>query len=223
MKVSKAYFEKGGKEFERLGSQLEYVQEVAKSISRELTEEEVLRGLRDEDESMLGYVYSQYARTLFRYGHQFTTDKEIIMDAIHDVFVNLIAKKHLVTSVKAYLFTSLYHRVIYLLKDPNKPDLSTNSDESFQIAVDMEESLINTELQKEKMNQVRHALRKLSSKQRQAVLLYYSDGFTHKEIAGIMGLSNTNSISKLIARAIKAVRGNLLSISILLLVVLPNS
>ncbi len=176
---------------------------------RKLSEEEVLFGLRNGDESVLGYVYSQYVKRLFRFGLQYSTDEDLIMDSIHDVFVNLIhSKKTLakIKSVKAYLFASLYRRIVYYLNRRKYLDIKVSESRQFPVAFNPESNMFLDEENKEKLQRVRQAISQLSKKQRQAVLHYYSDGFNHQEIAQIMGMRNTNSVAKLIARGLSAVR-----------------
>ncbi len=197
------------REFDSSKSSLRLEGGISHSATKELSESEILQGLRNGEESILGYVYNLYSKDLFRFGLQYTTDKELVTDSIHDVFLRLITKRKLlkkVHSVKAYLFTSLYHQIIYYLDRRRHLDIKVSEIRQFEIVFSSESKTILEEENREKLTRVNAAIDKLTRKQRQAVLHYYADGFTHKEIAMIMGFGNTNSVAKLIARAMSSIQ-----------------
>lgn len=178
--------------------------------AQSLTDFEVLSGLQKGDESILGYAYSQYSKTLFRFGMQYTTDRDLVMDSIHDVFVNLMSSRQSlqkIQSIKSYLYASLYRRIVYYLNRRKYLDIKIAESNQFPVAFHPELTLIMDEENREKLEKVKAGIEKLSKKQRQAILHYYTDGFNHQEIAQIMGLRNTNSVAKLIARGLGAIRG----------------
>ncbi|MRZ70409.1 RNA polymerase sigma factor, partial [Parabacteroides distasonis] len=56
------------------------------------------------------WIYKVYIQMLFRYGHSFTSDTELIKDCIQDVFTGLYKnRKQLITpkNIKVYLLVSL--------------------------------------------------------------------------------------------------------------------
>ena len=71
------------------------------------------------DNNCFEIIYRRYAGILFRYGIQFTTDENLVQDAIHDVFVKLHNDRKLLkaeVNIKFYLFTCLKNRLYNLLK-----------------------------------------------------------------------------------------------------------
>ncbi len=200
----------------------ENIKNILSPSHAKLTHREIINGLKQGDEAILGYVYNKHVHDLFRFGNQFTQDKELILDSIHDVFVVLITKPKLlrkIKSIKSYLFTSLYHRIIYQLKRNKKSENYNKqiSDTDFKIEFSEQSRLIFSESKMEDMQKVKEAINQLSGKQRQAILHYYFNGFLHAEIADIMSLKSANSVAKLIARGLNTLRQLVQAISIMLI------
>ncbi len=190
-----------------------------------LSESEILEGLKLGKDPVLAHVYNLYVEDLFRFGFQYTPSEEIIADSIHDVFLVLITKKQLlenIQSLKAYLFTALSRQIIHSLKRRKLLDQKVAEMEAFKISFQVESRMITEEIHQERLLKVKDAITKLSKKQRQAILLYYSDGFTHQEIAMIMGFRHTNSAAKLIARGIREIRKYVTSTTILVMFTLMS-
>jgi RNA polymerase sigma-70 factor (ECF subfamily) len=80
--------------------------------------------------------------------------------------------------------------------------------EGFGLEISLETKMIDEEAYKMKVQQVNAELSKLSARQRQALVLYYIDGFTQQEIADIMQLKDQHSVTKLVKRALDSIRGN---------------
>ncbi len=165
-------------------------------------------------------IYNMYAQDLFRFGSQFTHDRELVIDSIHDVFFSLLKKQRKmekIDSIKSYLFSSVYRTIIYHVKRNGQVRPEENLVNEFSIEFSVQSKLISDEAHKQKMTDIKGAMDKLSSKQRQVILHYYYDGFLHEEIAAIMGLKNAHTVSKLLSRAIKSIRENLVLLTLLLL------
>lgn len=193
------------------------------SIKRELSDEEVAIGLSNGDESVLGFVYSKYIHRLFRFGSQITKDNDIVKDCIQDVFASLVKQDKTISkisSIKSYLYKSLYRKIIERLKKERKYNLTDpilDNLEGFEIEISTQSRIINEEAYREKVLAVNRALKKLSKKQKQALLLYYFDGLSQLEIAEVMNLKDQNSVTMLIRRGLDAIRGNISFIILLLL------
>lgn len=62
------------------------------------------------DVSAFSTLYDMHINLLFNYGCKLTTDKELLKDCIHDVFVKLYTKKAelgIIDNFKSYLLISL--------------------------------------------------------------------------------------------------------------------
>jgi len=168
------------------------------------------RDFKDGNSDVLIYMYHQYVPNLLRFGLQFAP-REIVKDSIQDLFLYLKEKKSLSNDVKnisAYLYKSLYRilkkKVNYSV---NLTSVDLNKEvKNWKISISREVKMIELEDLKEQKNKLNNSLEDLSAKQRQALLLYYYEGFTHTEITDIMQLKNKSSVRKLIYRALDSLK-----------------
>ena len=67
------------------------------------------------DNEAFSEVYQKYVQSLFLYGLQFTSDRELVKDSIHDLFVKLYNGRNNISeikNVKIYLFVLLKNILI---------------------------------------------------------------------------------------------------------------
>src|SRR5690554_6027940 len=67
-------------------------------------------------------LYDCYVNMLFNFGCKITSDRELVKDCIHDVFVNMYYKQVEMTNVvniKSYLFVSLKNKLCDELRKKN--------------------------------------------------------------------------------------------------------
>jgi len=149
---------------------------------------------------------------LLKFGIQFTS-REIVKDSIQDLFLYLKERNNHPTEVRnisAYLYKSLY-RIIKkkMNRSMNISSIHNDSDiKDWEVVISKEVKIIEKENLKEQKEKLQSSLADLSAKQRQALLLYYYEGFTHQEISDIMELKNKSSVRKLIYRAIDSLKEN---------------
>lgn len=162
-------------------------------------------------------LYKKYADVLFRYGIQFTSNGDIVKDAIHDVFVKLYNdRQHLKAeaNIKFYLFTCLKNRLYNLLKRDlffDKIDL----EEAEFLDPDAEELVTNALSQKEMQRTVRFVLDLLTDRQREIIYYRYIEELSIEEIAALIEM-NYQSVQNSIQRSLKKIRDSLLLIIVFL-------
>ncbi|MDW7691328.1 sigma-70 family RNA polymerase sigma factor [Flammeovirgaceae bacterium SG7u.111] len=164
------------------------------------------------DDEALCYIYRVYAETLYRFGCQITNDQELVKDAIQDIFVFLKRngkKTTDVLSIKSYLYRSLHRSIHDKLKQKNRFFLKDTYPAGFDISISTETKMVEKELYEEKVKFLEDEINKLTSKQKQAIVHYYYEGFTYQEVAYIMGLADKDSARKLIYRGLDAIKVNL--------------
>ncbi len=174
---------------------------------------EIWKNFSKGDSDGLLYIYHKYVSQLLKFGIQFAP-REVVKDSIQDLFLYLKERKNQSTEVKniaAYLYKSLYRIVKKKVDDSLKlSSLNPNLEVSnWKIAISKEIKFIEVEQQKEQSEKLQRSINDLSIKQRQALLLYYYDGFTHNEIADIMDLKNKSSVRKLIYRGLDTLKENM--------------
>ena len=88
------------------------------------------------------WIYKVYIQMLFRYGHSFTSDTELIKDCIQDVFTGLYKnRKQLITpkNIKVYLLVSLKNSLINALYREDRYTSYNHETVSFTLGLTVEE------------------------------------------------------------------------------------
>lgn len=180
------------------------------------------------DNASLEKIYRIYFDELYHYGNKWLSDPSFTEDIIQDLFLKLIRTKQNLsqtTSIKFYLFRSFRSLALDKIKaDKKTVSLDEPSHETFPVYLTPEHKLIDKqeyELIKEKLST---ALSALTPRQREALFLRYSQGFSYDQIAEMMELT-TKATYKLMARATDALKNEMvliLSFSFLHKILLEN-
>lgn len=156
-------------------------------------------------------IYEQHASPLYHYGLKLVRNKELVMDTIQDLFIELWdSRKRLgnVQSIRLYLYKSIRRKIINTItKDRKNTSLSAIKEASNNIVISAEHSLI----EKQKFDQQREVLKKalenLSKEQQEIIHLKYYGRLSYQEIAEIMK-TDKKSAYNLMARAMKQLRSH---------------
>ncbi len=165
----------------------------------------------------MGKLYDHFADELFTYGSQFCSDRSLVMDAIHDLFLNLYKyRKNLANTdnVEYYLMRSLKNTVLQLVKNRNVSTLLTDANSKIITESNCEEQIITSEIQTEHSYKLTKALGNLSKKQRKSLFLRFTKEHSYEEIADIMKIS-VQSARTNIYRSIKTLRQQMQSFFLL--------
>jgi RNA polymerase sigma factor (sigma-70 family) len=153
-------------------------------------------------------LYEEFYAPLNNYGTKFTGDTDLVLDAIHDLFVQLWTSRNnlgVPASVKNYLFKSL--RTMLFRKMQSQSKLvnldGVLSSGSFHVTFQQELPLKVEE--QELRAQVAAMISQLSDRQQEIVFLRFYEGASYDEIADIMGIS-TNSAYKLLYKALESLQ-----------------
>jgi len=165
------------------------------------------------DKKAFEAIYHHYVHPLYLYGRKFSTDEQIIEDAIHDVFLSIWQGKANIAiplSVRYYLYASLKRAIV---RQFGKLDVLSESQvsEEYHNALFVEDSIerqiMDTESKVHKMAEVKNSYNQLSGAQQQAIFLKFYQGKSTDEIAGIMGIGR-EAIYKLIQRGLRQMRNS---------------
>ena len=154
----------------------------------------------------LELIYQQHVDLLSTYGFKLTKNKEIVNDAIQDVFINLWQKRSqlpMVISIKAYLLKSLRNRILRILESRTLSGHGDQPNEAIQDS--FEQRLVLEELAAERLNQLHLTIQKLPSRQKEVIHLRYFQNLNTEEIAEVLDI-NYQSVSNLIHKGIKTLR-----------------
>lgn len=164
------------------------------------------------DEGAFIAIYQKYVDTLYNYGIQYSKDDDFIKDCLQDFFIYLREKRAKlsdVSNIKYYLIKSYRRKLIDSLKKSKKYiDIkSSYCDESlFKFEISHETKLIEQQFSKRQTEALNKAIGKLTSKEREAIYLYFYDNFSYKEISIIQGYTHISSVRRLIYKALDQLR-----------------
>jgi len=161
-------------------------------------------------------VYKLVVKNLYLYGLKFTTDKELIQDAIQEVFIEIYSmnssKQRKIAKLKPYLFISVRNRILKRLSRDSKVRILNDEDTNQLIEFSVEYSAEHKYIEHEENTEVNERLKKsidnLASKQKEIIYLRFHEELEYTEIAKIMQIS-VESARKSIYRALQALRSNL--------------
>jgi RNA polymerase sigma factor (sigma-70 family) len=205
---------------------------VEKTNYQNCTEREIWTDFKEGSDSALSYIYRKYVNLLFNYGYQITNKDELVQDCIQDLFMDIIRNRQSladVKSIKFYLITSLRRKIFRKIKqERNHPadDINDQNEARFEIISSPEAIMINEQLTEDKSRLINIACQKLTVKQREAIILFFYEGFSYKQVAEIMAIGKVKSARVLIYRAIDALQSSLIKVKdqlLLLILLFSNS
>lgn len=190
------------------------------------TEQELWKAFLSEEKDAFTCLFEEYADAMYAYGKKITYDSELVKDCIQDVFIKLYNNRQNLKetlSVKGYLFVALKRTLFNQLPPHSMISLEEGNEVRFEIELLSESSFEEdpAEYDDDTKAQLSKALKELSSRQREAIYLYYIQEIPLNELPALLGM-NYQSTRNLIHRAMTKLRQCLgttssLSMSLLLL------
>ena len=144
---------------------------------------------------------------MYKYGISLGGDKEVVLDCIQDLFIEVWQKRNKlgeVTKIKNYFFVSFRRKLLRMLKREKK-SLSIFSSSHFEVLINKS---IEEEVMDERIHGLPSVLRKLSKSKLEAINLRFFHGYTCEDIAIIMGI-NKQSVYNKISSALKVLKHHL--------------
>lgn len=184
----------------------------------DLSDREWWEKFKKGDKNAFDYIYYTYRQQLYNYGCHLCGDEELVRDCIHDLFTTLIKSKTRLgktDSIKFYLLKAFKRKLVKSLQKQynTKQRESIFSNENFRIRIDEESVSLDSTISKEVKALIQHAINKLPASQREAVILFYYEGLSYREIKDLMNLRNIKSARTLIYRAIASLTKKLKPVS----------
>lgn len=159
-------------------------------------------------------IYNLYVDDLFTYALYLGFEKEMIMDAIHDIFCKIATDEETlqyISNIKFYLFKSLKNRLFDMLKtrrqhvELSAMDNSLELPFNIQVSIEREDRLIDKEEQEQIENQISEMLNSLTERQREIVYLRYIQEYDYQQIAELLHIS-VHGCRKLLSKAMLKLR-----------------
>ena len=156
------------------------------------------------------FLYNYHINSLYRYGTKLCKDESLVKDAIQEVFMDLYLKRKKnrtnPSNIKFYLILALKRNLIKKIKRNKKyPTIVSTKELNFEPEYCIEKKIIDGEKEKEVHEIILESLRKLPSKQKEAVFLRFNESLEYDEIAKILNIT-IESARKQVYRAVKTLK-----------------
>lgn len=174
--------------------------------------------IRGGDDKAFMDMYDAYYPSLFIFGCRINPNKEIIKDAIHELFCEVWENRTTLPEVlreKSYLFTYLKRKILKELQSAQK---SSDLEKTLPIenALSYEELLIRSQTNAENQIKLQQLLDRISPAQLEIIRYKFFEQLSYEEIAIRMGLQ-PRTVYNQVYEALKTMRSHL---KILLMLVL---
>ena len=178
--------------------------------SNQLSQEQILWNLfREGDEVAFTQLSKQFYKTLVHYGGKFTSNSQIIEDAIQDLLIKLWLRRASLTeveSVKFYLLRAFRNQLFKTLQTFKAVPLEDDFDD-IHFEDSSETSFIEEESSKTMLHKVSYSLQQLPERQREILYLRFYQDLRVEEIAQLLQIK-PQSVSNTIQRALATLREN---------------
>jgi RNA polymerase sigma factor (sigma-70 family) len=175
----------------------------------ELIEEQLLWEMfLSGDDRAYAYFYQKYIDELFAYGMRFTPDRELVKDAIQDVFVKIYshrAKLNKTDKVKPYLYMSLKNTLFNVFEKERESYHIDTVEPVFITEYSIEDMIIADEQEAERKQKINQLLESLTPRQKEVIYYRYVEGMTLNEVCKLMEM-NYQSVQNLIQRSIRRIK-----------------
>lgn len=157
----------------------------------------------------LSQIYHQNIDFLFFYGKKFTTDEELVLDTIQDLFFYFIQKRNNLgktENIRMYILKAFRRRLFEEIKKTNKlRKLNSDLQIEPQITFSKEEDIIARERQSKKDKELQRGMQKLNARQREVLYYKFTCGFDYDQICEIMSISY-ESARKMVSRSVNSLK-----------------
>jgi len=168
--------------------------------------EELWASFKNGNFEAFSSIYNNYSHDLILYGLKIQADRQVVQDAIHDLFIELwSSKKRLshVKSIRFYLLKSLRYKLLSISRKQRTESFVAIEQFSDTLAAeDLSELLEDQDV---KISKIRSSLHKMSPRQQEVIYLYFYLSYSIQQIADIMEV-NYQSAANLLQRALTALR-----------------
>lgn len=178
---------------------------------------------REGDPLAFEQLLRSYYRPLFDYGRRFVSDRDVLKDLVHDLFLHLWERRESLgktDQIKPYLLTSLRNRIF---KKSNRPEiflaLEHTPEDFHETANSIESELIITEFAAEKLSRIQHIIQSLTPRQQEIIHLKFYQDLSNERIAEILHISRP-ATANLLYESLKTFREKWLLLAGLLLLFL---
>lgn len=183
-----------------------------------LSDNELLRLLKDSDHSAFNEIYHRYFELLYNHAYKKLTDEDVAKDIIQEVFAALWFKRDSAGNIKdlaAYLFSSTRYKIFDYFAHEKVQEKHLESLQAFLA----EKPIVSTDYQIREAQfkaYIDQQIQALPPKMRLVFEMSRNEQLTYKEIADQLSTTE-NNVSKQINNALRVLRTKLNAMIFLML------
>ena len=154
-----------------------------------MSEEEIWECIQHNDNDILKKLFEKHYRPLCVYALQFSNRLPDAEDIVQTIFINLWTKRkklNINTSLKAYLYKSVYNESMQSIRKTKKLEASVDNLKYEMLQDQIEE---DGSFQQDKIDKIKKLIEELPCRCREILLLSKRDGLKNMEIADKLGIS----------------------------------
>ncbi len=155
----------------------------------EINEKTLVAKLKNNEAEAFDVLFHKYSNKLFRFAFSLLKNEEDACEIVQETFFKIWEKRNNIDSsksFKSFLFSVSYHLIIDQLREKLKEQKFRNSLEKyFSTRANFQENRIDYDTLQTEINK---AVDELPEKRKQIYKLSREQGFSHKEIAGQLGV-----------------------------------
>lgn len=180
------------------------------------SDEEIVRRVQQGEAKLFGVIFDRYYGRLERFVRHMGVPAHDLEDVLGEAFTRAFARIHSFkvdsgARYAGYLYAVARNLVTDRLRERGRMPETTLLDEAWQEADPDGEAPEDRLLQREEVERIRAAMRRLSPSDREIITLSYDHELTCREIMGIMGKPSITSVTTHLYKAMKRLRQLVLS------------
>lgn len=181
--------------------------------AEEQYDRQLLLQLQQNDEQVWPLLMKRHYRNMYHYGCRFTTDEELVKDAIQEVLLRLWERKEnakTIHSLHYYLVVAVKNQVLTALRRTSRyrhMDVWQEEAYPFEVSFSIEKIIIDRQLSEGEAKKLEKLLNHLSPRQKEVIYLKYYQHLTHHQIASLMHISQ-QSLYNLLHESIRKLRSS---------------
>jgi RNA polymerase sigma factor (sigma-70 family) len=170
----------------------------------------LLLQLQQHNEQSIALLMRNHYPSLYNYASRFINDKELIKDAIQEVFISLWQRRDTAGSILSlhyYLLSAVKNKVLKALKKNAGKNESLSFDEQYDFEVEfpIEKNIIEKQLAEENALKLKAVMANLSVRQKEIIYLKFYQQLDHGQIADLMDISQ-QSVYNLLHESIQKLK-----------------
>ncbi|GAA0878216.1 sigma-70 family RNA polymerase sigma factor [Algoriphagus jejuensis] len=168
--------------------------------------------VKKSNELAFSALFKKFVNPLYNYGMHFFSDSDLVKDCIQELFGSIWIKRESlseVVQVKFYLYKS-FRNLLFAKISASKKSVHPNfwEEECGDVDESIEATWIHEEEAVHNSKLLQQAIKHLTRRQREAVILRFYNSLENKQIAEMMSIS-VESVHNLLSKAISILRSQI--------------